>query len=416
MAEAEASKGGRILIVDADPSVLSSLRRLLRHEQWELLLTTTAEEGLERLAEHDIDLVVSDIRLGGMDGATFLKKVKENYPHTVRVILTGHARRRSVTEAFTEADVYQLVAKPWDDEELKAVLRGALVRAGRQSREAEGLTRLLNEIDALPSLPGVYLELKGALDESEEGSTDRVAEVIARDPAIAARTLRIANTAFFGQRRQVETVQRAVGLIGLVMIENIVLAASVFQDLAGDDIPGFSHAEFWRHSLACGLISKFLEERRCRDRQRSEMALLAGTLHDLGKLVLAKFYHDMYIEVVVAARRDREFTSVKESELLGVCHTTLGGHVADWWNMPTPIVGAIRYHNEPSDSSADRPLAAVVHLADVLVHRAKIGSSGNGRIPDFHESLSDILGLDAEALRETEMAVQKMVGGDALPF
>ena len=416
MAEAEASKGGRILIVDADPSVLSSLRRLLRHEQWELLLTTTAEEGLERLAEHDIDLVVSDIRLGGMDGATFLKKVKENYPHTVRVILTGHARRRSVTEAFTEAGVYQLVPKPWDDEELKDVLRRGMARAERQSEEAESLTGLLSEIDVLPSLPDVYLELKGALEESEEGSTDRVAEVIARDPAIAARTLRIANSAFFGQRRQVDTVQRAIGLIGLAMIESIVLGASVFQDLACEDTPGFAHAEFWRHSLACGLIARFVEERHSRDRKRSEMALLAGTLHDLGKLVLAKFYHDRYLAAVTAAQRDREFISVKESELFGLPHTTLGGHLADWWNMPVPIVSAIRYHDDPSESSVDRPLVAVVHLADVLVNRAKIGHSGNGRIPAFHASLSDILGLDADGLRETEEAAQKMVGDAALPL
>ncbi len=177
------------------------------------------------------------------------------------------------------------------------------------------------------------------------------------------------------------------------MIENIVLAASVFRDLKSEEVPGFDHADFWRHSLGCGLISKFLEEQLTRDRKRMEMAMLAGTLHDLGKLVFAKFYNEEYAEVVDAAKRDLEFISVKETDLLGVSHAVLGGHLAEWWNMPSPIVDAIKWHNDPNGAGEDRAMCCAVHLADIIVHRAKIGESGNGRIPEAHAGLHTSLGI-----------------------
>ena len=401
-----------VLIVDDEKSVLNSLRRLLRKEGWQLLLTTSPKEGLKMLDENRVDLVVSDIRMHEMDGVSFLKKAKKKHPGTIRIILTGFAVRKSVTEAFTEADIYQLISKPWDDEELKEVLRGALEQSARAEEQSKGLQRLLNDIDSLPSLPKTYLDLREALNTSDEGNLNDVADVISRDPAIAARTLRIANSAFFGQRRQVDTIQRAISIIGLVMIENIVLAASVFRDLESDEVPGFDHSDFWRHSLGCGLISKFVEEQLSRDRKRMEMAMLAGTLHDLGKLVFAKYYHREYVEVVDVAKRDLEFISVKETALLGVSHAVLGGYLADWWNMPPPIVDAIKWHNNPSGAEEDRAMCCAVHLADIIVHRAKIGESGNGRIPEAHPSLHISLGVSQARLQEIVGDVMERVEGE----
>lgn len=404
-----------VLIVDDEKSVLMSLRRLLRREPWNLLLATSAQQGLQLLADNHVDLVMSDMRMAGMDGATFLKKVKEDYPSTVRVILTGYAERQSVTQAFTEADVYQLISKPWDDDELKEVLRGALEQDNARDQELVDLGRLLNEVEALPSLPTVYVELKQALDESESGSTDRVVEVVGKDPAIAARTLRIANSAFFGLRRQVDSIQHAIGLIGLVMLENIVLSASVFRDFEAEDIPGFSHNEFWRHSLACGMIAKVIEESRSRDRKRAEMAMLAGTLHDLGKLVFARFCHNTYAEVIADAQREELFISAREEEVLGVPHTVLGGRLADFWNMPAPIVEAIRWHNDPAGADVDPSLTAVVNVSDALVHSAGLGQSGNGRIPQIHDASKQILELDDSGLQQLEATVAERFDPDSLP-
>jgi HD-like signal output (HDOD) protein len=193
------------------------------------------------------------------------------------------------------------------------------------------------------------------------------------------------------------------------MIENILLAASVFQDLESEEVPGFDHADFWRHSLGCGLISKFVEELLTRDRKRMEMAMLAGTLHDLGKLVFAKFYHQAYVEVVEVTKRDLEYISIKETELLGVAHSTLGGHLADWWNMPAPIVDAIRWHNDPTHADHDKAMSCTVHLADVLVHKAKIGQSGNGRISEIQPNLHMSLGISQARLQEVVNDVMEQI-------
>jgi response regulator RpfG family c-di-GMP phosphodiesterase len=145
-----------ILLVDDERSILSSLRRLLRREGWNLLTADSGEQGLSVLADQTVDLVISDMRMPQMDGATFLKKVKDLYPNTIRIILTGYAERGAVTKAFTDADIHQMIHKPWDDEELKEILRNALSQTAGQDEESPGLHRIINEVGALPVLPSIY--------------------------------------------------------------------------------------------------------------------------------------------------------------------------------------------------------------------------------------------------------------------
>ena len=404
-----------ILFVDDERNILSALRRLLRREGWDIRTATGGREGLALLQDHPVDLVVSDMRMPEMDGPTFLKKVKELYPDTIRIALTAYADHESVTRAFDEAGIYQVISKPWDDEELKEVIGNALQQSESQEEETAGLHRMLNEIDALPTLPQVYLELRRAVREADGGSTDRVARIIAQEPAIAAKILQIANSSFFGQRRQVETISRAIVVLGLELVENLVLSTGIFQVFEAEEIAGFDLDQFWRHSIGCGAIARLLEERVSADRDRLETALLAGTLHDLGKLVFARFAPDRYAQVVNLARKDQVPIFEAEEQLLGVAHPAMGGYLADWWSLPAPIVDAIRWHYQPAESQEDPELTALIHLADALAHQVRIGASGNGKIPDIHASANEILALgpaDLDAFTAT--LEQRVRQGDFL--
>ena len=275
-----------ILFVDDEPAILSALRRLLRREGWNLLTAGSGREGLAVLREHPVDLVVSDMRMPEMDGATFLKQVREAYPDTIRITLTGHADRESVSRAFEQADIYQVIAKPWDDGELKAVLREALELSERQDAEQKGLHHIVSELGTLPPLPRICLELRQTLREMDESSAPTVALIIAREPAIAAKVLQIANSSFFGQRRQVGTISRAVVVLGLRALENLVLSTSIFQTYATDEIAGFGSDDFWRHSIGCGTIARLLEEQVSGDRERLDIAIYAE--HSAGELLNGK--------------------------------------------------------------------------------------------------------------------------------
>ena len=257
-----------ILFVDDEPSVLSSVRRLLRREGWKLVTATGGQEGLEQLEAQPVDLVVSDMRMPGMDGAAFLKEVKARYPNAVRIILSGYSERDAVTRAFADADIHDMISKPWDDDQLKAIIRNALHQSDTQDQELEGLHQIINAVDTLPALPRTYQEVCRAVRNADDTSTEAVADVILREPAISARILQMANSAFFGQRRQVDSLSRALVVLGLDMVEKLVLCLGVFHAFPGPEVEGLRLRDLWRHSLACGLAARRLLVERKADRRR----------------------------------------------------------------------------------------------------------------------------------------------------
>ena len=384
-----------ILFVDNERNILSAIRRSLRKEEWNLITATSAHEGLQVLQDQPVDLVVSDMRMPEMDGAAFLKQVKDLYPETIRIVLTGYSERESVSRAFAEADIREMISKPWDDEELKLILRNALSQSELQEAQSPGLHEIINKIESLPTVPRVYARIRDVIEHSEEVSATQIADVIVQDPAMAAKILQIANSAFFGQRRGIDTVSRAIVVVGMEMIETLVLSAGVFQIFETEPIEGFSQDDLWRHSLACGLIAKHLTESISRESKRQETAMLAGTLHDLGKLVLAQYMHDEYVEVVRTAVERRLPIVDIEQEILGATHAEIGGYLADWWNLPPNIVDAIRWHYNPSGSQHDSKLAFLVHIADFLVHSLEVGASSTGSSPGMDPSAFQRLGISA---------------------
>lgn len=382
-----------LLFVDDERSVLSSLRRLLRREGWNLLFAESAVEGMEILRQHSVDLVVSDMRMPQIDGATFLKKVRQDYPHTVRIMLTGYADRPSVSRAFSDAEIHELVSKPWDDEELKQILRDALEQSAEQEGEIPGLHGIINEIETLPPLPHTYAEVRQALRKAEANSLEPVVEVIMRDPSMAARLLQVANSSFFGQRRTVDTVSRALLVLGLQMVENLVLATNTFDTLHFDRLPNLTAEELWKHSLACGAIARYIAERQHKPKSFQETAMLAGTLHDLGKLVLGKYVAKQYSKVLLDAQNTQAPLFETERQQLGTDHPSIGGHLADWWNLPPKIVEAVRWHHAPNESKMDRRLTHLVHLSNALAHQLELGSSGPKQPSTIDERTYEILAL-----------------------
>lgn len=404
-----------ILFVDDERSVLSSIRRLLRREDWKLLFANSGLEALDLLQDHSVDLVVSDMRMPEMDGADFLKKVRQLYPETVRIVLTGYAERAAVSRAFEEADIHEMICKPWDDDELKTIIRTSLQQSEDQDIESPGLHKLINDIDSLPTLPHVYLEVRAAIEQVEETSTEKVATAIEQDPAMVAKILQIANSAFFGQRRQIETVQRALFVLGIEMVENLVLSTYVFQILNSEELEDFNAADLWQHAMCCGTVGRVLAEEKGIDKETKEKVILAAILHDLGKLALAKYAAKRYAQVIELARQRQVLTSEVERELLHTDHAAVGGYLADWWNLPDAIVDAIRYHEEPAMSQTDRQVTAFVHLANVMTHRLGMGSSNNGRNPDIELPTLDEVDLDEQALEKLESTLRQKVTLEDFP-
>ncbi|MFC5302545.1 HD domain-containing phosphohydrolase [Azospira restricta] len=144
---AAAERPWRLLCVDDEPNILSSLRRLLRSSGYQVTLANSGAEGLEALAKEEADLVISDMRMPVMDGAQFLDQVRQRWPDTVRILLTGYADIASTVAAINRGEIFRYIAKPWDDEEVLQTIRKALERKAleREKARLEALTVRQNE-------------------------------------------------------------------------------------------------------------------------------------------------------------------------------------------------------------------------------------------------------------------------------
>ncbi len=170
MPDAEPDQPARILCVDDEPNILSSLRRLFRGQGYQVLLAEGGAAGLKVLETETVDLVISDMRMPEMDGAQFLEHVRTRWPDTIRLLLTGYSDIQSILDAINRGEIYRYITKPWDDNDISLVVRHALERKTleREKQRLEALARSQNdELKALnASLEAKVQERTGELKKA----------------------------------------------------------------------------------------------------------------------------------------------------------------------------------------------------------------------------------------------------------
>jgi len=216
----------RVLFVDDEPRILDGLKRMLRHmrDEWEMSFVESGEAALKVLESARFDVVVSDMRMPGMDGAELLTRVMERYPQIVRIVLSGHADKEMILKTVRPA--HQYLSKPCDPEKLRSTVARASALRGLLADEL--LKQLVSQMSTLPSAPSLYNEVMNEL-RSGEGSVQRVGEIVSKDVGMTAKILQVVNSAFFGVPRHVESPAQAVSLLGLETIKALALSAQVFS-------------------------------------------------------------------------------------------------------------------------------------------------------------------------------------------
>jgi HD-like signal output (HDOD) protein len=405
-------KSQNILIVDDERGVLSSLRRLFLDEPYEIHFATNGQEGLELLRKISIDLVISDFRMPVMDGVAFLREVRNIDPRAIRVLLSGYADAKVVAAAFAEGCVLQFLPKPWNDDDLRTIVRAALEQAALQRRKDDGLQRIINSISSLPSMPDTYLKIREILSGEHPFPMDAVAVIIEKDVSLAAELMRWANSAVFGQRSHVDSVRRALVIMGSELLQGVVLTRSIHGCLQAKGVPAavFDRDAFRVHSLATAVIARrLMKENPAAEPLEADRAFTAGLLHDIGKLVEASFLPDRFTAIMAAVRSGKTSMTRAEIEILGTTHEEIGGHLAEWWSMPAFLVGAARWHHKPGYCDTEREIVAAVHVADALAYRFALGSGGSYAPPEPDESIWNRFSLSEERLEvlkdETAVAV-----------
>jgi HD-like signal output (HDOD) protein/CheY-like chemotaxis protein len=365
----------RLLFVDDDPMILKGLQRSLRKMQgeWEVSYADSGEAALAGLVARPVDVVVSDMRMPGMDGVALLSAVKERYPQIVRIILSGQLDRDMTLKSVTVA--HQLLAKPCDVAVLRKTLHKTL--ALNQVLADDAIRRVVARIDTLPSMPASCIAIMAEL-QSEEASIQQVADLIAGDLGMAAKILQMVNSAFFGLYRRVNDVKDAVMLLGLDAIKALVLSINVFSAFNPRQMSFLDVGALWEHSLAAGGYAKQIMACRKQGREQTTTAFLAGMLHDIGKLILAANFSDVYGRLLQAPPAAPDQRLARERETIGTTHAEIGAYLMGLWGLEPPILAAIAFHHRPLDSqtTAFGPLTAV-HTANGFDHRLRASSGDN---------------------------------------
>jgi putative nucleotidyltransferase with HDIG domain len=336
----------KILFVDDEVQILDGLRRAMRTErhEWDMRFAASGAEALTQLALVPADVVVTDMRMPGLDGSQLLLEVKKRYPETIRFILSGHAEPTAVLQAAATA--HQYLSKPCDIAVLKTCILRAQTLKGLLSDAR--IAAWVGEAEALPSLPDAYRRIVACL-QGEDASIRDVAAVIEQDLAISTMVLKLANSAYFGAGQNVRTTERAVSFLGIDNVASLVLAHGVFKP--GPEGSDLNLPRLWQHSLKTAAIARSLALNEKWSAARADDAFLAGLLHDLGHLVMAT-------TAPTGGIASRE-----------VDHAQVGAYLIGLWGFPEALIEAIALHHLPS-RAADPGIAlpGVLHAANLLAH------------------------------------------------
>lgn len=356
----------RILFVDDEPSMLRVLKMGMRSMTavWDMEFANSGEEALTLIGQRTFDVVVTDMRMSGMNGAQLLNHVLRLHPQTIRIVLSGYSNLSEVVNCV--GLTHQFLEKPCSLDDLKNCVKRVTLFKTRLAHEK--ISELTASLKNLPSLPELYLEIADAL-QSPTASAQRIADIACKDPALSAKLLQLSNSAYFGFSRKVFSVDEAVQLLGVSIIQSLAMAVPIFSAFSRLKCPDFPIDQVWEHSAQTGVIGRRIFSQHVDDSHLAEQAFCAGVLHDIGKIILADGLPGEYSAVLKESRDTRQPLVEVERKHFHATHAEIGAYLLALWGLPMPLIEAVANHHKPCRcGTTELCLAGVVHIANALEH------------------------------------------------
>ncbi len=354
----------RILFVDDETRVLEALERVLEEleDGWETCFVDSAERALERVSEATYDAVVSDLRMPGLGGVALLTQVAEHSPRTLRIVLSGHSDEAAALKVVHVA--HQFLAKPCAATTLHQVLARA-EQLGRLLPDRK-LQTLAAQVGCLPSPPALQHALTQLLASDNAAHTvSALSRLIKEDPAMTAKLLQVASSAFFNNAASVADVEAAVMRLGFRTLQSLAPSLSDLMPSRGPRLPLANAVEaLQRRALRTARIAASM----ARLPEDAATAYVAGLLCDVGQLVLITTAPERVYVVESEAAQRGELPHTVEQSTWGSTHAEIGAYLLGLWGLPFQIVEAVANHHAPERSAEDRvSLPQLVWLASCIV-------------------------------------------------
>lgn len=258
-------------------------------------------------------------------------------------------------------------------------------------------SEVVERIQELPALPAVVRHVNEALANPRTSARD-LANLLASDPAIAARLLGMANSAAYGLGQKVSTLTHAVIVLGFNTVRNFVLASATVRSLGTLVAPRRdAQLRFWRHSIACGALSRILSRRM--GNEHPEEAYVLGMLHDVGRIVISGWLEDEAPRIAELVG-DGVPLCEAEHEVIATTHAEVGAALLERWCLPPVYVEAVRRHHSPALATEHRTATALVHVADVLVSAVLLTPNEGEHVPPLSREAWAVVNVDTASLPE----------------
>ena len=368
----------RILFVDDEAPILNGLRvRLHRlRTKWDMHFAESGALAVEALERMAVDVVVTDMRMPGMDGAELLRIVRDRWPEAIRIVLSGYAELQQVVRLVPYA--HQYYSKPCEAGQLENLIERCL-RLHEMLRQP-ALRAIVGRISKLPAIPKVYARLQQMLTD-DDTSAHEVARLISTDAAITAKLLQLVNSAFFRLARRITGIEQAVNHLGFASIRNLVLSAEVFSSWPPQgpkSVVCIDKLQSHVHQVAAAARALAAGTPKADD------ALLAGLLHDIGYWILSDECRAELSESVALAVAENIPLHQAETRIIGASHAQVGAYLLGLWGLPYPVIEAVAHHHTPQSvpQAEFDPLAAVA-VAHALLPEDDAAAFEAPLPPDF---------------------------------
>jgi putative nucleotidyltransferase with HDIG domain len=244
--------------------------------------------------------------------------------------------------------------------------------------------KVLREVKNLPTLPGIVLKLT-KMAEDPDTTTEQMGKVISKDHILAAKLLKLVNSAFYGFPQRISSLNSAIILLGFSVIKSLIISASIFEVMEEQDV------ELWEHSLGCAVVSSVLARRL--GLNEPEEISTASLIHDIGKVAIKMELPEEYEKIIETVRRKQVSMRVAELEIIGFDHAEVGGWLAKSWNLPNKLAEPVACHHDPREAKEEQLASAIVHFSDIIIRGLGYGHGHDRWVPALNNRAWKLLDL-----------------------